>query len=177
MAHNRGGIEDAAVAEEDEDESDSTEDEDGRYSDEDFQDAVDTSNEQADTTLPDHPTVEIDGESAILLYPGVPTKCCHSGCSFVSNATGTVVATSIIRHLHVKHKQTLKRVWKCSKCGCGPRIYSRSEPTRRSEAPFDLCHPLNLHPAINTKTSKSGQHSFGNALHRIICSTSAHPVS
>ena len=117
MAHNRGGIEDAAVAEEDEDESDSTEDEDGRYSDEDFQDAVDTSNEQADTTLPDHPTVEIDGESAILLYPGVPTKCCHSGCSFVSNATGTVVATSIIRHLHVKHKQTLKRVWKCSKCG------------------------------------------------------------
>ena len=80
----------------------------------DFQDAVDTSNEQADTTLPDHSTVAIDGESAILPYPGVLTKCCYHDCNFVSNATGTVVAVSIIRHLHVKHKQTLKRMWKCT---------------------------------------------------------------
>ena len=80
----------------------------------DFQDAVDTSNEQADTTLPDHSTVAIDGESAILPYPGVPTKGCYHDCNFVSNATGTVLAVSIIRHLNVKHKQTLKRMWKCT---------------------------------------------------------------
>ena len=72
--------------------------------------------EQEPTSQQQVGTTELQDDGFLLFqYPAVPSKCCM--CDWQSEASGSAMVVSIIRHFFTAHGMTLGRRWKCSTCG------------------------------------------------------------